>query len=143
MSMGKGMGKDKMDVRKKESGRFPAISDHASRKEWEAACWEKVLESKDLLRLLVTAHERHDLVLRATALDSISAGKSYKQIGEELWLSPQTISSIKKTINEKSYRSYLERSKKERKKRAYSYPKPGRPRPEGIPRRTKYGILYM
>ena len=123
---------------------IPPIGHHPSRKKWEAASWEKILKSEDLLRLLITSHERHDLVMRAAALDRLFSGKSYKQIGEELWLSPQTVSGIKKAALSKTYRSYLERSKKERKKKIYSSKiKVGKIRPFGRPRRTKYGIVYI
>jgi hypothetical protein len=79
-------------------------------------------------------------------MDGLISGKSYRKIGKELWLSPQTISAIKKAINEKTYRSYLERSHKERKKKKYS-PSPvsekSKSRPYGRPRRIKYGTIYM
>ena len=123
---------------------LPFISEYSSRKEWEAACWRKISESKELLHLLLTSHEKHDLVMRAAALEYLASGKSYKKIGEELWLSPQTISGIKKAINEKSYRSYLERSKKERKRKQYSPgPPSSKPRHRGIPHKTKYGKVYL
>ena len=122
---------------------MPPMSNYSSRKEWEIVYWEKILESKELLQLLITSHERHDIVMRAAAIESLSYGKSYRKIGEELWLSSQTVSGIKKAINEKTYKSYLERSKKGRKKREYSFTKTRRRRPEGIPRRTKYGTLYI
>lgn len=125
-------------------GALPPLRNYPSRKEWEAACWEKIIESKELLRLLITEHERHDVVMRAAIIDGLSSGKSYRKIGEELWISPQTVSGIKKAAREKVYKSYLERSKKERKKRVLSPDsKPRRRRPHGIPRRTKYGRLYM
>ena len=126
------------------SGILPPINNYSSRLEWESACWQKILKSKELLRLLITSHERRNLVMRVAALNRLIAGRSYRQIGEELWLSPQTISGIKKALKEKSYRSYLERSKKERKKREYSsIPAPFKPRPRGRPHRTKYGTIYM
>ena len=84
------------------------------------------------------------MITRAAAMEGLAAGKSYRKIGEELWLSPQTISGIKKSLNEKAYRSYLERSKKERKKRIYgSGTKPLPSRPSGRRVRTKYGVLYI
>lgn len=130
--------------RKKEAGNFPQISDYSSRLEWESIYWQKILKSKELLQLLITSHERHGLVMRAAALDRLIAGRSYRQIGAELWLSPQTISGIKKALKEKSYRSYLERSKKERKKKKYSSsPTPFKSRPYGRPHRTKYGAIYL
>jgi len=131
---------------KKESTAIPPINNYHSRQEWETACWRKILESKELLSLLITSHERRNLVNRAAAIDRIISGKSYQEIGEELWLSPQTISVIKKAINEKAYRSYLERSHKERKKRKYSSNSISaklRARPRGRPQRTKYGTIYM
>lgn len=125
---------------------LPPINNFPSRKEWENACWRKILESKDLLQLLISAHERRRLVLRAAALEGLASGKSYRQVSKELWLSLQTISGVKKVVSEKEYRSYLERSKKERKKKKYSGigllpPKPKKPK--GRPQRTKYGTIYM
>lgn len=123
---------------------LPLISDYSSRVEWENASWQKILSSKELLELLITASERHDLVMRAAALNRLIAGKNYKQIGDELWLSPQTISNIKKILREKSYQSYSERSKKERKKKKYSSDsKSSKSKLGGMPRRTKYGTIYM
>jgi len=131
---------------KKESTIIPSINNYHSREEWEAACWQKILESKELLSLLITSHERRDLVMRAAAMDGLISGKSYRKIGKELWISPQTISAIKKAIDEKAYRSYLERSHKERKKKQYD-PVPifkkSITRQHGKPRRTKYGTIYM
>ena len=84
--------------------------------------------------------------MRVAALDGLMFGKSYKDIGDELWLSPQTISGIKKVLKENNYRSYLERSKKERKKRRYgSKPDISRsnnPRHLGKAHKTKYGTIY-
>ncbi|MDP2696474.1 MAG: Trp family transcriptional regulator [bacterium] len=99
---------------------LPPIKNYSSRSEWELACWQKIIASPKLLRLLVTARERHNLVMRAATIDRLITGKSYTQIGEELWLSPQTISGVKKALKEKGYRSYFERGKKERKKRVYN-----------------------
>ena len=124
---------------------LPPASGYPSRKEWENACWQKILKSEDLLRLLVAPYERHNLVVRAAAIDGLISGKKYRQIAEELWLSPQTISSIKKAIKENGYRSYRERGKKERKKRQYSgsLTPAGSKRRRGRPLRTKYGTIYL
>lgn len=131
-------------INKKRNGTTPPVSNYSSRVAWEAACWKKLAASQGLLRLLITAHERHDLVMRAAALDRILSGKSYREIGDELWLSPQTVSGIKKAFRENNYRSYLERSKTERKKRIYhSLRSPAQPRPHGRPVRTKYGMVYI
>jgi hypothetical protein len=132
-------------MHKKELAKIPSLSDFSSRKEWEDACWKKIAGSEELLSLLVTAHESHDIVMRAAALDGIASGKSYRTIGAELWLSPQTISGIKKAVSERAYNSYRERSKKERKKRTYSTVKSSSSsrKWKGRAKRTKYGILYM
>ena len=122
---------------------MPILSDYSSRAEWEKACWRKLSASKDILDIISTSSERHDLVMRAAAIESIVSGKSYREIGKELWLSSQTISSIKKALTGNNYRSYSERSKKERKKRVYSSSKTRKYGPKGRPRRTKYGIVYM
>ncbi|MEK7212595.1 MAG: Trp family transcriptional regulator [Patescibacteria group bacterium] len=122
---------------------LPPISSYPSRKEWEAACWRRISRSQDLLELIITPHERHDLVMRTAALQRILSGKSYRQIGEELWLSSQTISVIKKALNENNYRSYHERGKKERKKRQYSSISRLSARPRGRRVRTKYGTIYL
>ena len=127
---------------KKDRVKMPAMNDYSSRKEWEAACWKSIVESRESFQLLLTPHERHNIVMRAATLEGLSSSKSYKEIGEELWLSSQTISSIKKAVSEKSYRSYRERGKSERKKRTYTTIDVPRNKRKRIFRRTKYGILY-
>ena len=122
---------------------LPSLKNYSSRTEWEAACWQEVVRSEELLQTLTTNYERHHLVLRAAALEGLALGKNYKQIGEELFISPQTISTIKKSLTEKSYRSYLERSKKERRKRNYSANSFFKPKRRGRPVRTKYGTIRI
>ena len=123
---------------------LPSVSDYHSRKEWENACWQKILKSGDFLGLLVTPYERRNLVLRAAVIDRLRSGKSYRRIGEELWLSSQTISVIKKTISGDGYQSYRQRGKTERQKRKYSsFLRPTKIKPRGRPRRTKYGTVYL
>ena len=122
---------------------MPALGDYSSRKEWEAACWKNIVESKELLQLLITSHERHNIVMRAATLERLSSGKSYRNIGAELWLSPQTISGIKKAIDDKPYKDYRERSKGKRKKKTYRIVKTRKSKPKRVFRRTKYGPLYM
>ena len=134
----------KINTKKKALFALPPLDRYSSRKEWEDACWHKILKSKNLLGLLVTFYERHNLVMRAAVMDRINSGKRYRQIAEELWLSPQTISSIKRALKENSYRSYRERSKKERKKKIYSSsPVPKQRKHRGKPVRTKYGTVYL
>ena len=131
-------------MNKKEFAKMPLLVDYSSRKAWEIVCWKEVIKSEELLQLLTTSYDRHNIVMRAVALDGLASGKSYREIGKEFWISPQTLSSIKKATDEKTYRSYLERSKKERKKRKYDGVfEVRRRKPKGTPKRTKYGILYM
>lgn len=128
----------------KKSEIISPIDTYSSRAEWEVVCWRNILESKELLRVLVTSHERRIFVLRAAAMERLISGKSYRQIGKELWLSPQTISGVKKAMSENGYRSYLERSKKERKKKSYGpAPKSFRARSRGRTIRTKYGTMRI
>ncbi len=131
-------------MNKKQLMNLPSIDKCSSRKEWEDACWQKILESDDLLPLLITSCEQHDLIMRAAVLKELMSGKGPRQISRELFISLQTIGVIKKSMNENNYSSYSERSKKERKKKVYSidhrvkklkYP--------GRPKRTKFGTIYV
>ena len=124
--------------------KLPPIGHYASRREWEEACWKKIVSSRALLASLVTSYERRNLVFRAAVIDRISAGHKHRQIAKELWCSPQTISSIKKAISGGGYKSYRERGKTERKKRVYSrIAVPKKKIPHGKPVRTKYGVVYL
>ncbi len=128
----------------KKSTILPLINDCASRKEWEDISWRKILESKKLLQSLVTFHERHDLIMRAAILEGLMSGKGQRELSRELSVSLQTINAVKKAIVEDNYRSYLERSKKERKKKKYSVgPASAKTKRKGRPIRTKYGIIHM
>lgn len=127
-----------------QQGNMPLVSHYPSRKDWEKACWEKIVISEKLLELLVTSHERSNLVIRAAALDRLTAGKTYNQIAKELWISPQTISSIKKAITGKSYKSHLERSRKEKRENPHSsHIASTKRKSHGIFRKTKYGTVHL
>ena len=96
------------------------------------------------MKLLTTRNERHNLVMRAAIIDAINSGKKYREIAEELWLSPQTVSTIKKATKENNYRSYRERGKTERKKKVYSAgPISRRRKHRGRAVRAKYGTVYL
>ena len=128
-----------------EKFNLPPISHYPSRKEWENACWNEILKSKKIIKTLTTSYERHNLVMRVAVITGINLGKKYKQIAEELWLSPQTISGIKKTLKENGYKSYRERSKKERKKKVYSSDPATKQKEKDYGRfvRTKYGKIRL
>ncbi len=119
------------------------LSHYSSRKEWEIASWQVILRSPRTLDVLITPYERHGLVMRAAVVDGIRSGKSYKEIGNKLWCSPQTISAIKKALNENKYRSYRERGKTERKKKIYSSSGVRKQEPRGRGVHTKYGIVRL
>jgi len=70
---------------------LPNLKNYASRKDWETACWYKILLSRNLLDSLTTFNERHNIVLRAAAIEEIHSGKTYKEISGELFLSPHQI----------------------------------------------------
>jgi|GEM_PF-973232 len=123
---------------------IPAVNNFSSRKEWREFCWQNILKSKKLLRLLVTVDEQNDLVMRAAALKGITMGKSYRGISKEFFVSLQTIGAVKKAMDEHYYRSYAERKRKEQegKKRDIALLHKGR----NIHRRyvrTKYGKVYV
>lgn len=109
-----------MKTRGAKEIRILPISRYSSRKEWEEASWKIIMRSSDVLDALATPNERRDLVMRAAVIEGIRSGKSYREIGDELWCSSQTISSIKKVLHGEKYRSYRERGKTERKKKTYS-----------------------
>jgi len=80
-----------------------------SRKEWENFLWnylvERLSKSKsgqelsDDLNALISDYERSLLLKRITTALLLTEGKSYTEIGELLWISPSTISAIKKNFS--------------------------------------------
>ena len=74
-------------------------------------------EIEQSLNMLLTAYEKKQIINRAVATSLLRQGKSYKEIEEMLWLSPITISAIRKSIKtQKEYVSGYMRSKKHEKK---------------------------
>ena len=101
------------------------ISQFKSRKEWEEFIWMKFLESLEknkskkqigeFLNSLLSTDERKMIIKRLVAISLIGGGKTYKEIGEILWISPTTISAIKKSLNNNlGYRSDWELNQKRR-----------------------------
>lgn len=107
-----------------------------SRKEWEGAIWPGFLEDikradskKKIARLLdniLSSNEKKLISKRLAALTLIRAGASYKEIGRILWISPSTVSALKKSIHKaaqyQSNRYYAGRSKDEKRKNMKSLP---------------------
>jgi len=128
--------------------KLPLLKNYSSRKEWETACWRQISKSEQLLNLSTTSKERHDLVIRIATMSKLILGKSYRKISTELFISLQTVRSAKKAVEGQNYKSYSERSKTERKKKAYSPTTKQKPKFEhagdiGFYRRTKYGKIWI
>jgi uncharacterized protein YerC len=124
---------------------LPLLSDFPTRQQWEAATWEilterlvkvtNLAELKEILQFLLSPHERHTLTYRALAASRIQSHISYSEIGQELWLSPQTISALKKSLIEGEYKSSYARGHK---KKDFVSLVPDR-KPKVRYRSTKYG----
>ena len=89
------------------------INKFNSRREWTDFMWKKLLSDiknpnlSALLDSLLTSYEKNIIINRIAALALIKKGESYRQIGEKLWLSPNTIRSLKKILenNANKYQS--------------------------------------
>ncbi len=86
----------------------------------EKEIWQSVIEkiygtkSKEeiegLLTSLITFQEREHIARRLAVRSLLAQGMSYTKIGALLWVSPLTISAIKKSeIDKGGYRSYQDR----------------------------------
>lgn len=86
----------------------PLIDKFKSRKEFDGYVWNQIVENlaktlspRDIersLTMLTTASERKQITRRAAALELLKQGKSYNEISKALWLSPTTISAIRKSL---------------------------------------------
>ncbi|MDO8601521.1 MAG: hypothetical protein Q7R62_00100 [bacterium] len=102
---------------------LPLLTDFPSRKHWEAAVWQILLErllalpQEDaalILQTLMSHSERTDMTYRALAASRIRSGISLREIGRELWLTRQTVSAIKKSLHDGEYKSSATRGHKPR-----------------------------
>jgi len=85
---------------------------------WSEELWENLLETisktkskkeiKQLFEKLISKDEKNMILKRLAVIALIKSGNSYQKISEILWLSPNTISAIKKNVfeNHTSYKSY-------------------------------------
>lgn len=99
------------------------------RTEWQGILWDKFLEkiaeakTKKEIGLILDGffsdYEKQNVTKRLAAIALIRKGKSYKEIGEILWLSPATISALKKNMIAGSG-AYKSQRKFPRTKRVYS-----------------------
>jgi len=99
----------------RDSGRIETMKKpnlFKSKKEWEEFVWEKIVaelvsskSSKDInifLARIIGDYEKKLIIRRLTLALLVQEGLSYSQIGELLWLSPTTISTIKKNLSNSS-----------------------------------------
>ena len=102
---------------------IPADNKFKSKNEWESYIWAKIVkgfaesnsakEIEKSLDMLLTRHEKIQIINRASAISLLKREMSYREIGRMLWLSPQTISAIRKSIrSEGGYTSRYTRNKK-------------------------------
>ena len=73
---------------------------------WSEELWENLLETisktkskkeiKQLFEKLISKDEKNMILKRLAVIALIKSGNSYQKISEILWLSPNTISAIKK-----------------------------------------------
>lgn len=106
-----------MSQNKIDSSRFH------SRKEWEEFLWRELLrqisrikstENLDgFLQCFISKHERNIMLKRLTALMMLKEGKSYREIGRLLWISPSTLSALRRSalLNPANYVTRREREK--------------------------------
>ncbi|NCO89665.1 hypothetical protein AUJ30_01340 [Candidatus Wolfebacteria bacterium CG1_02_39_135] len=77
------------------------INEFKSRKEWENYLWRVFLKNVEKSKLekrlanflnnLLSETEKKNIVRRLTVIFLLKQGKTYKEIGEILWISPETI----------------------------------------------------
>ena len=96
-----------------------------NRGDWEKSVWENFVfdlskktakEIKEKLNSTLSNKEKKNIVYRLSAIDLLKQSKSYTEIGQALWLAPQTISTIKKNFLNKDndYRSYRSMPRKKK-----------------------------
>lgn len=118
----------------------PVQLDHnlPSRKTLERSAWNMFVkklirasspkEIEEILASFLTAQERKEIGVRVAAAMLLREGKSYRRIGDALWLSPSTISAIQKSL--RGGKEYVPRhvwwKTEKRKKRDYA-PIPRKP----------------
>lgn len=79
-----------------------------SREEWEEYIWGRFLKSindvknekklKRILESVISKKEKRLIIKRIIAISLIKNGKTYREIGETLYLSPVTVSALKKSL---------------------------------------------
>jgi len=94
-----------------------------SKKQWSDYVWQRLL--KDIknpvlsvaLDSLLGRYEKNIIINRFAAIALIKEGRTYREIGRELWLSANTIRSLKRILESnsmKEYQSYRLRSNRQK-----------------------------
>jgi Trp operon repressor len=122
---------------------LPPLSEYTSRKEWEYECWKLITKNEPSLLLFITPYERRNIIIRIAVFQRVCSGVSYKEIGKELWVSPQTISGIVKLMNEEEYQSYFKWNKNKPKKNNNTSFFVSREQSRKRRVRTKFGTTYV
>jgi len=97
-----------------------------SRKEWEEFVWKnfvaRIRETKTNEQLekflgnVISAREKRFIINRIATISFLKEGKNYREIGELLWVSPVTISAIKRSLfNHQEYVNNQATKKKKQK----------------------------
>jgi DNA-binding MarR family transcriptional regulator len=94
---------------------LPLLTDFPSRAHWEAAVWEILTdrlaklttgeEMRKVLRFLLSSEEHRRVLYRSLTASRFASGIGPREISRELWLTRQTVSTIKKSLLEKTYQS--------------------------------------
>ena len=132
---------------------LPEIGGFPTRKSWEVAAWNALIdqcaaarsdEIRELFNLITSRYERHTIMLRAVVLLMLDAGMSYQKISRALWVSPQMISSVKKGLAASKYSSNWEKAKNQKRERRLAYLRKKEKRsPPRRYRRAKYGRILV
>lgn len=102
------------------------IDEFKSRREWEEYAWKQIaadlfkskseLEMEALLDTFFASDEKKRAIKRAATISLLKQGAKYRDIEKLLWVSPSTVSAIKKSLREKvGYVSNYERQNKKKK----------------------------
>jgi len=84
------------------------LKEFKSRQEWEKFIWQEIIktlsqtksqrELSSVLSRLLSNYEKRMMIRRFIAKELNGSGKTYREIGELIWISPSTISAIKKNL---------------------------------------------
>lgn len=131
--------------------RIPQVSDYPDRATWEKDAWLLLIkqlkfiksfsELISILAVIISPRDQRSILRRAAAIHRIESGVSYSKIGFELWLAPQTIAALRRALAHKTFKSYAEFSKKNRRRKVMASLSSKPNRASGRIRKTKFGSI--